>query len=219
MRTTSTFYIYLLFILLTITFSSCKSDSNEDPLVNNQGEVTDIDGNVYKTVTIGTQVWMAENLKTTKYRNGDPIPNITNGPEWNNLKTGAYCNYNNDIAISNKYGKYYNWYTVNDPRGIAPSGWHVPSVSEWETLEIYVSATLGTSGSVAKALAAKTDWVSSTNNDAPGNDLTKNNSSGFTGLPGGECFAYEEGLFKSIGYDGSWWSSSLGSNTNDAWNR
>jgi uncharacterized protein (TIGR02145 family) len=88
--------------------------------------VTDIDGNVYQTVTIGNQIWMAENLKVTHYRNGDEIPNVTVQEDWKNLTTGAYCNYNN-VAV---YGRLYNWLAVNDNRNIAPAGWHVPSDAE-----------------------------------------------------------------------------------------
>lgn len=189
-----------------------KDDNNNTP----DNTVKDIDGNVYQTVTIGTQVWMVENLKTTKYRNGDPIPNVTDDTEWSNLTTGAQCNYNNDAAIGNKYGKLYNWYAVSDGRNIAPTGWHVPSDAEWTTLENYVAANLGTSGSVAKALASKTDWASSTDAGAVGNDLTKNNSSGFTALPGGYRYGY--GGFSSIGFNGYWWTSTEGS-SDYAWNR
>jgi len=169
------------------------------------GTVKDIDGNTYNTIIIGSQVWMVENLKTTKYRDGSPIPNVTDNNIWLGLTTGAYCNYNNDIAIGAKYGKLYNWYAVSDSRKIAPTDWHVASDAEWLTLENYVTANLGTSGSVPKALASTTDWASSTIPGAVGNDLIKNNTTGFTALPGGFRSLYGE--YYSIGYDGSWWSS------------
>jgi len=182
--------------------SSCKKgDDNPD-----DGTVKDFDGNVYHTVTIGTQVWMVENLKNTKYRDGSPIPNVTDDTDWGNLTTGAYSNYNNNATIGNKYGKLYNWYAVNDSRNITPTGWHVPTDAEWTTLENYVSANLGTSGSMGKALTAKTDWTSSNYPGAIGNDLTKNNSSGFTALPGGT--RYSSGVFNLIGGSCPWWSSS-----------
>ena len=95
----------------------------------------DRDGKKYKYVKIGKQTWMAENLNTTKYRNGDPIPNVTDYREWNSLTTGAYCNYNN---ANTSYGKLYNWYTVKDKRNIAPVGWHVPTDDEWQTLVDYL---------------------------------------------------------------------------------
>jgi uncharacterized protein (TIGR02145 family) len=100
--------------------------------------VTDIDGNVYQTVTIGAQVWMAENLKVTHYRNGDPIPNVTDTAAWEGLSTGAYCEYDNDINNVATYGRLYNWYAVDDSRGLAPEGWHVPSDDEWKQLEMYL---------------------------------------------------------------------------------
>lgn len=115
--------------LLVLT-SSCKKDDNN----NNGSTVKDIDGNVYHTIVIGTQTWMLENLKTTKYSNGDPIPNITDSLTWVSLETGAYCNYNNDENNSVIYGRLYNWYSVNDSRKLAPVGWHVPNDSEWRTL-------------------------------------------------------------------------------------
>src|ERR1035437_5241046 len=95
--------------------------------------VKDKDGNVYQTVKIGTQVWMVENLKTTKYNNGDPINNVSDKKTWSQLSTGAWCNSDNDIATRNKYGKLYNWYAVKTGN-LAPSGWHVPSDAEWEAL-------------------------------------------------------------------------------------
>lgn len=94
----------------------------------------DIDGNVYSTVTIGTQTWMAENLKTSRYRNGDPIPNVTDLSGWSNLSTGAYSVYNNDEEIGAIYGKLYNYFAVQDERKIAPEGWHVATNNEWRTL-------------------------------------------------------------------------------------
>ena len=188
---------------------SCKKSDNNPDSGTSSGTVKDIDGNVYHTVTIGTQVWMVENLKTTKYRDGSPIPNVTDDNAWGSLSntiTGAYCSYNNDAALGIKYGKLYNWYAVNDSRNIAPTGWHIPSDAEWETLKIYLAANLGTSGSVAKALAATTDWPSSNVSGAIGNDLTKNNPTGFTALPGGARGRFI-GDF-SIGRSGIWWSSS-----------
>jgi uncharacterized protein (TIGR02145 family) len=180
------------------------------------GTVTDIDGNVYQTIILGTQVWMVENLKTTKYRDGSPIPNVTDSTSWGNLTTGACCNYNNDAVIGTKYGKLYNWFAVADSRNIAPTGWHVASDAEWTTLKNYVSANLGTSGSVDKALASTTDWASSTIAGAAGNDLTKNNTTGFTALPGG--FRYDYGKYTVFGTFAYWWSSDENDNVR-AWDR
>lgn len=98
--------------------------------------VKDIDGNTYKTVKIGKQVWMAENLKVTHYRNSDPIPNLVSHSEYWNAENGGYCNYKNDENNADTYGRLYNWLAINDSRGIAPKGWHVPTDEEWQQLEI-----------------------------------------------------------------------------------
>lgn len=104
------------------------------------GTVTDIDGNVYKTITIGTQTWMAENLKVTRFRNGEVIPNETDLNKWGffQITTSAYCWYNNDIANKHVYGALYNWYAASDSRNIAPQGWHVSSAEDWQTLAQYL---------------------------------------------------------------------------------
>ena len=96
--------------------------------------VTDIDGNVYHFETIGTQVWMVENLKTTKYRDGTSIPNVTINSAWSSLTTGAYCDYSNTSSNSDVYGRMYNWYAINDTHHICPAGWHIPTDAEWTTL-------------------------------------------------------------------------------------
>ena len=166
--------------------------------------VTDIDGNIYQTVTIGTQTWMLENLKTTKYNDGTMIPNITNTISWSKLTTGAYCNYDNDAANGNKYGHLYNWFAVNTGK-LAPKGWHLPSDTEWIVLQKYVSTHLGVSGSVGKAIAATTDWSGSTVIGSIGNDLNKNNSSGFSAKPGG--IRGDNGQFGGIGGYGYWWAA------------
>jgi uncharacterized protein (TIGR02145 family) len=99
------------------------------------GSVTDIDGNTYATIEIGTQLWMAKNLRTTRYRNGDPIPNVTDKEKWGGLSSGAWCHSQNDPKHEVPYGKHYNWYTVNDPRKVCPAGWHVPTDGEWQQME------------------------------------------------------------------------------------
>lgn len=171
----------------------------------NCGSVTDIVGNVYHTITIGTQCWMVENLKTTKYRNGDPIPNVSDDTQWSILTTGAYCNYNNEAAIGNKYGGLYNWYAVNDSRNIAPIGWHVATDEEWTTLTNNVASNPVTSETVAKALAARYDWILTTAATyAIGNDLTKNNVTGFSALPSG--FRSDTGPYIQFGFNCYWWS-------------
>jgi len=107
------------------------------------GSVTDIDGNTYATIQIGKQVWMAENLRTSRYRNGDPIPNVTDGDAWTQLKTGAWAHYDNDSQYEQAYGKLYNWQTVVDPRKVCPAGWHVPVYWEWTTLFVELEGSAG----------------------------------------------------------------------------
>jgi len=190
-------------LICATVFNGCSKNSDDKSIVK------DADGNVYNTVTIGTQVWMVENLKTTKYRNGDAISGNSEDYE------GMYYNYDN-VANVNKYGRLYNWYAVKDSRNIAPKGWHVPTNSEWTTLSTYISTHLGTSGSEAKALAAATDWLPSTELNAIGNDLMKNNSSGFTARPGG-MLNFGNSFFR-VGEIGYWWSSSE-YDSDHAWSR
>jgi uncharacterized protein (TIGR02145 family) len=153
--------------------------------------VKDIDGNVYKTVTIGTQVWMAENLKTTHYRNGAAITNVTDNSIWYSLSSGAQCTYNNDALNGNKFGRLYNGYAVTDTRNIAPTGWHVPSDAEWTILENYLIANGynydgTTSGNkIAKSLAATTYWGNSSTEGSVAYNKGTNNSTGFSFLPSG----------------------------------
>jgi uncharacterized protein (TIGR02145 family) len=169
--------------------------------------VTDIDGNVYHTVTIGTQIWMVENLKTMKFFNGDLIPNITDDMEWSDLTIGAYCNYNNDTNYVITYGRLYNWYAVNDPRGLAPKGWHVATDSEWTTLTNYLGGDSVAGGKMKEI--GTTHWHS------PNPDAT--NESGFSALPGGYRFFTIGEEFGNIGHTGGWWSSSEGNSNVIYW--
>ena len=155
-------------------------------------QVTDKDGNEYKTVTIGSKEWTAENLKVEHYRNGDLIPQVQDEKEWKKLTTGAWCYYENKTENGATYGKLYNWYAVNDSRGLAPEGWHVPSDAEWKELEEY----LGEKDVAGGKMKATELWMS------PNKEAT--NESGFTGLPGGY---FEEGKFKLIEKYGCFWSS------------
>lgn len=157
--------------------------------------VTDIEGNVYKTVTIGTQIWMAENLKTTKYNDGTTIPNVTDNTTWAGLTTGAYCWYNNDIGYKTTYGALYNWFAVNTGK-LCPIGWHVPTKNEWSTL-IYYFGDIYVAGGAMKETGT-VHWI------APNTGAT--NSSGFSGLPGGERSWYD-GTFRNIGSNGDWWNT------------
>jgi uncharacterized protein (TIGR02145 family) len=175
-----------------------------DEMAEDAGTVTDIDGNVYHTVTIGTQVWMLENLKVTHYRNWHPIPNITDDTEWGNLKTGAYCDYNNDPNNADTYGRLYNWYVVIDSRKICPAGWHVPTYKDWEILEAYLGGVPIAGGKIKEA--GTVHWKS------PNTGAT--NESGFTALPGG--YRHFTGKFYYVGYYGYWWSTRA-YNVNNAW--
>lgn len=162
--------------------------------------VTDSDGNIYQTVKIGDQLWMAENLKVTRYRDGTPIPNITDNTEWGELKTGAYCNYNNSEDIAATYGRLYNWYAVNNSHNIAPEGWHIPTKEEWQTLVDYLGGIL-VAGCKMKETGT-THWWSP--------NFCATNESGFTALPGGNRGDHEtRGEFHdSIGRMAAFWSSS-----------
>lgn len=166
------------FIVILMTFAGCSEESNptDEPFVDHTGEtgtVTDIDGNIYSTIGIGGQIWMAENLKVTQYRNGDEIPNLTDDILWSNTNEGAYCSYNNDPNIAAVYGNLYNWYTVIDGRNIAPEGWHIPTEDEWDKLINW----LGGEDTAGGKLKSTDLW------NAPNAGAT--NESGFSGLPAG----------------------------------
>ena len=176
--------------------------------------VTDIDANVYQTVKIGDQTWMAENLKVTHYRNGNAISKILNNTVWSTTSEGAYCNYENNDSNADIYGSLYNWYAINDSRGIAPEGWHVPSDEEWKELEM----CLGMSQSVADAEGlrgtdegTKLKSTSGWNSNGNGTD-----SYGFTALPAG--YRFNNGDFDNIGDIAYFWSSSDGG-SGLAWHR
>lgn len=190
----TTKYFKPFFVLLSfVFFLACSSDETKNipktelasrpsiPIMANE-------------VQIGTQVWMTKNLNVSRYRNGDLIPQVTNPNQWSNLTTGAWCYYANNTEIGTTYGKLYNWYAVNDPRGLAPQGWHVPSDAEWSILTTF----LGGLGLAGGKLKATTGW------NSPNTAAT--NSSRFTGFPGGS--RNSSGTFDQIGYSGVWWSSS-----------
>jgi uncharacterized protein (TIGR02145 family) len=172
----------------------------------------DADGNTYTTVTIGTQVWMKENLKVSKYRNGDAIQTGLADATWQTTASGAYALYNNDPANNTTYGKLYNWYAVADPRGLCPSGWHVPTYVEWTTLENFLGGS-GISGGKLKSsgtLEAGTGLWYSPNSGGF-------NESGFSAFPGGHKNL--NGTFNSKGSGGSWWNNTEYSTNTDAWFR
>jgi uncharacterized protein (TIGR02145 family) len=208
------------------TFTTTNAGSNPSatcgtPNIHNPnlsyGSMSDQDGNLYKTIVIGTQEWMAENLKTGHYRNGDLIPVVTDGAAWTQLNTGASCWFNNDsVANDCPYGRLYNWYSVIDQRGLCPVGWHVPTDNEWFTLENFVDPTIsdpnatGIRGTdAAKKLRSLSSlWA------LPNAGST--NQSGFSGLPSG--FRNWAGPFYYSETSCVWWSTTM-SPINNPWVR
>jgi len=199
--------------ILMLVHSCSKTSTGET--------VTDYDGNVYSTVTIGNQVWMTENLKVTHYRDGTEITNVTDAAAWIALTTEAYCIYNNNASSEvDTYGALYNWYAATDAHNIAPEGWHVPTDAEWKELEM----ALGMSQSEADRLGCRgTNEGSKLASHADlWNDGTLENdsefgTSGFTALPGGDRSHYSGG-YVTMGYNGGFWSATeYGSTT--AWGR
>jgi uncharacterized protein (TIGR02145 family) len=196
--------LIIIGVILILT-NSCKKngDNNNSPPPST---ATDIDGNIYSTVTIGTQVWMVENLKTTKYNDGTPIPWVTDSAAWSNLTTPGYCWYNNDAANKNTYGALYNWFTINTGK-LAPVGWHVPSDTEWKTLTTFLGSENIAGGKLKET--GLIHWRS------PNAEAT--NESGFTALPGGHRDI--NGTFSVMGDDGYWWSATEYSTTGKVWYR
>lgn len=190
----------IVLIMQLLFFVSCGNDPvtvDPEPFTDHTGEVgtaTDIDGNVYPTIGIGGQIWMAENLKVTHFRNGDEIPEVSDFSGWNNLTTAGRCSYNNDPSISAVYGNLYNWNAVKDSRGLAPAGWHVPSRGEWDTLQSWVGSNA----------ASKLKESGTVHWNLPNSDAT--NESGFSALPGG--WRLNLGNYFYIGTNGYWWTRS-----------
>ena len=175
--------------VITIVAVSCKKEKEEQV-------IKDIDGNVYTSVTIGTQVWFAGNLKTTKYNDGTEIPLITGKSEWDNLTTDAFCWYDNN-ASANKgtYGALYNWYAVGTGK-LCPDGWHVPTDAEWTTLTDFIGGEYG--GGKLKE-AGTTHWIDP--------NVSATNEYGFNALPAGDRYPDTGFEFWGKGIYGAWWSS------------
>jgi uncharacterized protein (TIGR02145 family) len=180
-------------VLITLFLVSCKKE-NEDP----SEIVKDVEGNSYTTVTIGTQTWLVENLKTTKYNDGTDIPILTADNDWEFTASGAYCWYENNVSNKSVYGALYNWYAANSGK-LCPTGWHVPSKEEVATLIASQGGHVVAGGALKEA--GLTHWRE------PNTGAT--NSSGFTGLPGGNRFVGDGGgvLFQSITAYGNWWTT------------
>ncbi|MBN1462805.1 MAG: fibrobacter succinogenes major paralogous domain-containing protein [Paludibacteraceae bacterium] len=220
-----TFWLLLMLSSTAVVFTSCKEDEDEitettevnsNTKINADGKtgtLTDVEGNSYAIVKIGDQWWMAKNLNTTKYNDGTAIPNVTDATAWGALTTGAYCSYDNDASNVTKYGLLYNWYAVNTGK-LAPEGWHVATDAEWTTLQTYLIANgynydgTTTDNKIGKALAAKTDWHISVYSGEIGNDMSVNNRTGFSALPGGiRNEATFGSSFNYLGSFGYWWSA------------
>jgi uncharacterized protein (TIGR02145 family) len=191
------------------TLHTCGGANVHNPDLT-YGSMTDQEGNVYKTIVIGTQEWMAENLNTSIYRNGDSIPTNLDDATWQYTTSGAWAYYNNDASYACPYGKLYNWYACVDSRQLCPVGWHVPNYPEWTVLTNYLGGESVAGGKMKTTgtIEAGTGLWYSPNQDAT-------NSSGFSGAPGG--FRDYDGPYLSFG-QGFWWSSSEDDYGN-AWGR
>lgn len=199
-------FFILLFSMICSIHVSCKKDTSSE---NNSppGEtLTDIDGNVYQTVKIGSQTWMKENLAVIHYRNGDPVLNIINDSLWVTSDSGAYCNFNNDESYIKTYGRLYNWYAVNDTRMLSPAGWHIPTDEEWKQLEIF----LGLTHEQADSIDCFRGTTEGGKMKEPGNlhwrdpNSGATNSSGFSSLPGGARYVDSFTYFTFYGF---WWTA------------
>ncbi len=207
-------FAFVVFLLFGAT--SCKKDDPQTPSQTNviygdtiglpPNSMVDLDGNIYRTVLIGSQRWMTKNLKTAHYSNGDPIPYVPSNTAWAAQSSGAWSDHDNDAGYDQLTGKLYNWYTVIDPRNVCPTGWHVPTDGEWKELEETLGmpvAELDQSGSrgadinVGGMLKADGLW------DSPNAGAT--DSVGFSALPGGN--RSNDGSFFGYGSKGFWWSA------------
>lgn len=197
--------IFLTFspIVMLLFFGCTKNEPTTE--ITPDTTIEDVDGNSYHTVTIGTQTWLVENLKTTKYRNGDPIPNLQSDNQWATTSDGAYSDYANNPALSTDRGKLYNWFAVNDARNIAPAGYHVPNAEEWEELVQYLGGEAIAGGKLKEAGLGH--WAD------PNTGAT--NSSGFTALPTG--FRSRDGSFSGLSGFGYYWSASENYQQTSAW--
>jgi uncharacterized protein (TIGR02145 family) len=179
------------FTIITILLFGLLSCSNEETKTQNQVVARPTIPITSSEVRIGNQIWMTKNLNVSRYRNGDPIPQVTDPTQWYNLTTGAWCYYGNNAANGAVYGKLYNWFAVNDSRGLAPAGWHVATRPEWTTMSNYL-------GGEALATLKIKNWGFCAN-------PLNTNASGFTALPGG--YRNYDGPFYSVGGTGYFWTA------------
>ncbi len=203
------------------TLHSCGAPNVHNPDLT-YGTMIDQEGNVYKTIAIGTQVWMAENLNTSIYRNGDLIPTNLNNAAWSTTTSGAWNYYNNDESNECPYGKLYNWYTCVDERGLCPVDWHVPSDVEWSALIEFLDPSMDPFSTGAQSLIAggRMKTIGTTDNssgfwNAPNTGAT--NDSGFSSISGGRKLV-NFGVYHYMGFYDVWWSNS-DFNSTSAWTR
>lgn len=190
--------LFSLALLVLISCSKNTTESEEDE--GKTGTIKDVEGNVYQVIKIGSQWWMAENLKVTQYRNGEWIINVTGSKTWPALTTGAFCNYDNDFNNKAIYGNLYNWHAVTDGRNIAPVGWHVPTDDEWQTLIDYLGGNTLAGGKMKTTGTIEAgDGLWSEPNEGATNE------SGFSALPGG--YRLGQGTFDGLGSTPYFWSS------------
>jgi len=184
----------IYYIRAYATNSQGVSYGNELSFTTAPLSVTDIEGNIYHTVTIGAQVWLGEDLKTTKYNDNTSIPNVTGNTEWAYLSSPGYCWYNNDVSGKTTYGAIYNWYTVNTGK-LCPLNWHVPSDAEWTILTTFLGGINASGGKLKET--GTSHWISP--------NIGATDEAAFTALPGGARDA--TGPFFGLGYSGAWWSA------------
>ena len=183
--------LILILISFLLLLLGCKKGNDPKPL-----PVTDLEGNTYKTIKAGIQIWMAENLRSTKFNDGTNISPIPASVQWRNIIAPGYCWYDNDsIANSATYGTLYNGYAVNSGK-LCPTGWHIPVMDEWQKLREFLTDTISEGGKLKEA--GTIHWMT------PNKGAT--NSSGFTALPSG--FRYTDGSFTAIQYYTGFWSAS-----------
>jgi uncharacterized protein (TIGR02145 family) len=190
--------LFSLSLLVLISCGKNTTESEEDE--GKTGTIKDVEGNRYQVIKIGSQWWMAENLQTTKYANGEWIINVTGSKTWPNLSTGAYCNYGNDFNNKAIYGNLYNWHAVTDSRHLAPVGWHIPTDKEWQILIEFLGGHNLAGGRLKDTGTIEAGdglWY------APNAGAT--NESFFSALPGG--FRLGLGTFDGLGSTPHFWSS------------
>lgn len=202
-------YVFITAMLM-LGFWSCKKDSKPLP-DGSTGTVSDVEGNVYKTVKIGDQWWMAENLKTTKLNDGTIIPVVELQTAWANSQNQEpmMCYHYNNLANKNTYGGLYNWYAVNTGK-LAPAGWHVPTDADWQKLQDYLIANgynydgTKSGNKIAKSLASTSNWANDPTEGNVGNNPMENNKTSFNGVSSG--FRDQTGGFGPLGIGAYWWS-------------